>query len=102
MARAAARVVDADRRAPPSNGNGAKDPLTGLPTTDALDHRVAQEAQRAKRYSLSFSLVLLDVDQQDGLVGAVGERSGTLERRVQRAPGHPDRGIGAGLASQGR
>ena len=76
VARVAARVVDADRRTPPSNGNGAKDPLTGLPTTGALDHRVAQEAQRAKRYSLSFSLVLLDVDHQDGLNARLGRSAG--------------------------
>jgi len=77
VARAAARVVDADRRAPAESAEGrANDPLTGLPTTDALDQRILEESERAKRYSLSFSLVLLDVDQQDALNQRLGRPTG--------------------------
>ena len=76
VARAAARVVAADLRAPPTNGERVADPLTGLPTTGALDHRIAEEAQRARRYSLSFSLVLLDVDEQNALNTRLGRTAG--------------------------
>jgi len=75
-ARAAARVVDASLRAPSADGERKTDPLTGLPTTDALDSRIAEEAQRAKRYSLSFSLVLLDVDEQAALNARLGRTMG--------------------------
>ena len=90
VARAAARVVDADRRAPPEPAAGpTSDPLTGLPTTDALDRRILEESERAKRYSLAFSLVLLDVDQQDGLNSRLGRPTGDrllveLGRMLQR------------------
>lgn len=78
VARAAARVVDADLRAPSSNGGAAPttDALTGLPDTEALDQRIAEEAQRAKRYSLSFSLVLLDVDDQNSRNARLGRAAG--------------------------
>lgn len=77
VARAAARVVDADRRTPADPGAArAADPLTGLPTTGALDRRILEESERAKRYSLSFSLVLLDVDQQDALNERLGRPTG--------------------------
>jgi len=76
VARAAARLVDAGLRAPPRNGERRADPLTGLPTIEALDSRVAEEAQRARRYSLSFSLVLLDVDEQEALNARLGRAVG--------------------------
>jgi diguanylate cyclase (GGDEF)-like protein len=90
VARAAARVVDADRRAPVEpRGAPSNDPLTGLPTTDALDRRILEESERAKRYSLSFSLVLLDVDEQEGLNTRLGRPTGDrllaeLGRMLQR------------------
>jgi diguanylate cyclase (GGDEF)-like protein len=40
---------------------------------DALDRRIREEFERARRYSLSFSLILLDID---GL-GEFNERMGT-------------------------
>lgn len=77
VARAAARLVDAESRAPEAGcGGPSSDPLTGLPTTDALDRRILEESERAKRYSLAFSLVLLDVDQQGGLNTRLGRASG--------------------------
>ncbi|HEX9892990.1 MAG TPA: diguanylate cyclase [Gemmatimonadales bacterium] len=38
------------------------DPLTGCASLDALDRRLKEEFERARRYGLSFSMVLLDVD----------------------------------------
>lgn len=40
---------------------------------DALDRRVQEEFERARRYSLSFSLILLGVDE----LAALGEQQGT-------------------------
>ena len=40
----------------------ARDPLTSCGSLDALDRRLQEEVERARRYGLSFSLVLLDVD----------------------------------------
>jgi diguanylate cyclase (GGDEF)-like protein len=77
VARAAARVVEADRRTPGEPGaRRAADRLTGLPTTDALDQRILEESERARRYSLSFTLVLLDVDQQEALNERLGRPTG--------------------------
>ena len=96
VARAAARVVDADRRAPAASaGARPADPLTGLPNPAALDQRILEESERAKRYSLSFSLVLLDVDQQDELNGRLGRPSG--DRLLASWGGCSSRGAGVGL-----
>jgi len=54
-------------------GVSAHDPLTGCGTLDALDRRIREEFERARRYALSFSLILLDIDQ----LGALNERLGT-------------------------
>ncbi|HEY8104513.1 MAG TPA: GGDEF domain-containing protein, partial [Gemmatimonadales bacterium] len=64
--------------APSANGGAAHatDALTGLPDTEALDERIAEEAERAKRYSLSFSLVLLDVDDQNARNTRLGRPAG--------------------------
>jgi len=91
---AAARVLAAERRAPaPSPGEApAVDPLTGLPTVEALDRRIVEESERAKRYALSFTLVLLDVEDQAALNRRLGPEAGdrllaelgrTLQREVR-------------------
>jgi len=41
---------------------GMVDPLTGCASLDALDRRLKEEFDRARRYALRFCLVLLDVD----------------------------------------
>ena len=51
----------------------ATDPLTGCGSLDALDRRIREEFERARRYALSFSLILLDVDA----LRSVNERFGT-------------------------
>lgn len=38
------------------------DPLTGCASLDALDRRLTEEFERARRYGLSFSVVLLDIE----------------------------------------
>ena len=61
---------------------------------DALDRRVHEEFERARRYSLSFSLVLLGMDELEGLDERVGEDAagqrrlevGSVLRRELRLP----------------
>ncbi len=92
LAQAAARLLDADRRlgaAAGSNGQSDADPLTGLPTPERLDRRVLEESERARRYSLTFSVVLLDVDDQRALNDRLGRAAGDrllaeLARMLQR------------------
>ncbi|MGH7581173.1 MAG: sensor domain-containing diguanylate cyclase, partial [Gemmatimonadales bacterium] len=61
LAEAAARALDMGGSE--SNGNGASPGRkpAAPPADQALDHRLQEEFERARRYSLSFSLVLLDV-----------------------------------------
>jgi GGDEF domain-containing protein len=84
LAEAAARALEAGR-----GGAAATRPLS--PPT--LDRRLQEELERARRYSLSFSLVLLDVElSAEGEVAdtAAGERRrleiGTRLRRELRLP----------------
>jgi len=72
----------------------ATDMLTGCGNLDALDRRIQEEFQRARRYALTFSVVLLDVDRLRGynerfglVVGdrVMAELGGLLQREI-RAP----------------
>lgn len=73
---------------------GATDPLTGCGSLDALDRRIREEFARARRYALSFSLILLDIDElrnlNEQLGPAVGDRVlvevGTILQHELRAP----------------
>jgi diguanylate cyclase (GGDEF)-like protein len=65
LAEAAARALEPAHRH--GNGNGASSGLRlPAPAETSLDHRLQEEFERARRYSLSFSLVLMDV----GALGA--------------------------------
>ncbi|MEO8295040.1 MAG: diguanylate cyclase [Gemmatimonadota bacterium] len=73
---------------------GATDPLTGCGSLDALDLRIREEFERARRYALSFSLILLDVDALRTLNERFGTNTGdkvlvemgTILQRELRAP----------------
>ena len=73
LAEAAARALEPVHSGGhgPGNGNGASPGLRNLaaPPAVSLDHRLQEEFERARRYSLSFSLVLLNV-------GALGTEAG--------------------------
>ncbi len=60
------RLLEADERrgkiARLQGAAGRIDLLTGCSTLDALDQRLREEFERARRYAVPFSLVLLDVD----------------------------------------
>lgn len=98
LLRAAARMLEnEERRAGIARRQAsalATDMLTGCGNLDALDRRIQEEFERARRYSLTFSLVLLDVDrlrryneQFGNVVGdrVMAELGGVLLKEV-RAP----------------
>jgi diguanylate cyclase (GGDEF)-like protein len=77
---AAARVLETEERRSTIYrrlaGVSAHDPLTGCGTLDALDRRIREEFERARRYALSFSLILLDVDQLRTMNERMGKEGG--------------------------
>ena len=77
LAEAAARALDPHHVA--GNGNGVPHPLrTSAPFAEpTLDLRLQEEFERARRYSLSFSLVLLDLGppvESDATGGKTADR----------------------------
>jgi diguanylate cyclase (GGDEF)-like protein len=80
-ARLHARIRESS--APSSNG-AESGPATGLTVPDeteaALDRRVQEELERARRYSLSFSLVLLGMDELAGLTERLGAEAADRRR----------------------
>ena len=98
IAQAAARVLEnEERRSAISRRQisaGTTDALTGCASLDALDRRLRDEFERARRYSLKFTLVLLDIDRlrevNERLGQEVGDRVlaelGTLIQREIRGP----------------
>ncbi len=98
IARAAAKVLENEERRAAifrrQLNAGALDVLTGCASLDALDRRLREEYERARRYRLRFCLVLLDVDQfrtmNDRLGAQAGDRIladlGQLLQRELRSP----------------
>lgn len=66
LIRGTARVLETQQRRAAMHrrqpSTDVADPLTGCASLDALDRRLVEEFERARRYALSFSLILLDVD----------------------------------------
>ncbi len=91
LARAAAPALDQAAEQP---ATGPVDPLTGLEGGSALERRIGIELERARRYALRFSVVLLDVERlgevNARLGPAVGDRVladvATVLRREVRTP----------------
>lgn len=73
LGRAAARVLAGDAHA----GAGPDvDPLTGCGTAGILESRMRDEFERARRYSLGFSLILLDIDSFSAFNERLGDEGG--------------------------
>jgi diguanylate cyclase (GGDEF)-like protein len=98
LARATTRLLENEERRAAilrrQGGAAATDMLTGCGSLDALDRRIRDEFERARRYALSFSVILLDVDQlrrfNERYGSTVGDRvmaelGGILQREL-RAP----------------
>ena len=98
IAQAAARVLENEERRSAiyrrQVSAGTTDELTGCASLDSLDRRIRDEFERARRYSLRFSLVLIDIDRLrdinerlgfpagDRLLGEIG----AMLQRELRAP----------------
>ena len=80
IAQAAARVLENEERRSAiyrrQISAGATDELTGCASLDALDRRVRDEFERARRYSLRFSLVLVDIDRLRDINERLGQPAG--------------------------
>ncbi len=96
---ATARLLDAeDRRSAIARRQAIAahvDPLTGCGTLDALDRRIREEFERARRYSVNFALVLLDIDSMRTINDRLGRDGGhrvlaDLGRLLQRELRGPD------------
>src|SRR5213596_2166842 len=80
IAQAAARVLEnEERRAAMYRRQisaGVTDVLTGCASLDALDRRLRDEFERARRYSLRFTLVVIDVDRLRDINERLGQQAG--------------------------
>lgn len=80
IAQAAARVLENEERRSAiyrrQISAGATDEMTGCASLDALDRRLRDEFERARRYSLHFSLVLVDIDQLREVNERLGQPAG--------------------------
>jgi diguanylate cyclase (GGDEF)-like protein len=80
IAQAAARVLENEERRSAiyrrQISAGTTDELTGCASLDALDRRLRDEFERARRYSLHFSLVLVDIDRLREINERVGHAAG--------------------------
>jgi len=98
IAQAAARVLENEERRSAiyrrQISAGTTDEMTGCASLDALDRRLRDEFERARRYSLHFSVVLIDIDHlreiNDRLGHTAGDRVlgeiGAILQRELRAP----------------
>src|SRR5205085_11770623 len=77
IAQAAARVLENEERRSAMYRRqisaGSTDELTGCASLDALDRRLRDEFERARRYSLRFALVVIDVDRLRDLYERLGQ-----------------------------
>ena len=80
IAQAAARVLENEERRSAiyrrQISAGATDEMTGCASLDALDRRLRDEFERARRYSLRFSLVLVDIDRLRDVNERLGQPAG--------------------------
>jgi len=80
IAQAAARVLENEERRSAiyrrQISAGTTDELTGCASLDALDRRMRDEFERARRYSLRFAVVLLDIDRLREINERVGQAAG--------------------------
>jgi CheY-like chemotaxis protein len=91
LAEAAARALAATNGEHSGNGAGHQPRATAPPGDQTLDQRLQEEYERARRYALSFSLVLLDL-------GSAPDDAGDRLRRGLRLPDFISRYEGGELA----
>jgi diguanylate cyclase (GGDEF)-like protein len=75
LARTAAAALDQNERIRPNGSNPTDRPHEVPETQEALqllDRRIREEFERARRYSLSFSIILLGIDELNGVRERLG------------------------------
>lgn len=96
---ATARLLEAEERRGAISRRQALaahvDPLTGCGTLDALDRRIREEFERARRYDMTFAIILVDVDGMRIINERLGRDGGhrvlaDLGRLLQRELRAPD------------
>src|SRR2546421_11797730 len=110
MAQAAARVLENEERRAAiyrrQISAGVTDVLTGCASLDALDRRLRDEFERARRYALRFVVVVIDVDRLRDINERLGQMAGdrvlaevgAMMQREIRAPDFVARYGGGGVA----
>jgi two-component system cell cycle response regulator len=80
IAQAAARVLENEERRAAiyrrQINAGVTDVLTGCASLDALDRRLRDEFERARRYALRFAVVVIDVDRLRDINERLGQPAG--------------------------
>ena len=80
IAQAAARVLENEERRAAiyrrQTNAGVTDVLTGCASLDALDRRLRDEFERARRYALRFAVVVIDVDRLRDINERLGQPAG--------------------------
>jgi len=80
IAQAAARVLENEERRAAiyrrQISAGVTDVLTGCASLDGLDRRLRDEFERARRYSLRFALVVIDIDRLRDVNDQLGQQAG--------------------------
>jgi diguanylate cyclase (GGDEF)-like protein len=80
IAQAAARVLENEERRSAiyrrQISAGTTDELTGCASLDALDRRLRDEFERARRYSLHFSLAVIDIEHLNAINERIGHAAG--------------------------
>ena len=70
------RMRNADEQISSLSDQALKDPLTELPNRRAFRERIREEIDRVRRYGVSFSLVLLDLDDFKAINDGLGFDAG--------------------------
>ena len=80
IAQAAARVLENEERRAAiyrrQISAGVTDVLTGCASLDALDRRLRDEFERARRYALRFAVVVIDIDRLRDINERLGQPAG--------------------------
>ncbi len=70
------RIRNADEQISGLSDQAMRDSMTGLANRRAFQERVTEEIDRARRYGIPFSLILLDVDEFKGVNDTLGHDAG--------------------------
>src|SRR5207244_672446 len=93
IAQAAARVLENEERRAAiyrrQISAGVTDVLTGCASLDALDRRLRDEFERARRYALRFVVVVIDVDRLRDINERLGQPAGDRGRKISSRRSKP-------------